>query len=177
MEENNTIEKKNKYDDGKIYKIVDLSTGKMYIGGTTQQLKHRLNLMIANFKKWKLDEKKALFMSAFNIIEGNNYEMHLIENFPCKSRQDLNKQVYKHILENKNMAVNRYLNSAHVDYTKSYYQRNKEKLKHNAKVFYVLHREEVLKRMNLQYKMKKLKEKETTILDILGIDGEKNENN
>ena len=75
------------YSNGEIYRIVCNSTGKVYIGSTTQSLSKRLS-------SHRLDYKKCLngkyqFITSFEIIKENNYEIILIENVPCNNKQEL----------------------------------------------------------------------------------------
>ena len=76
------------YQDGKIYQIVDLETDECYIGCTCEPtLARRLAKHVGNFKGYK--NNKDNFMTSFKILENNNYDIQLIENFPCDSRDEL----------------------------------------------------------------------------------------
>jgi len=66
------------YSDGKIYKIVCNETGEVYVGSCICDLDTRLS-------KHKTDRD----CSAIEILDRNNYQMLLIENYPCKTRREL----------------------------------------------------------------------------------------
>lgn len=67
------------YSQGKIYKIVCNETGDVYIGSTATRLCNRL----ARHKHGKQ------YYSSKQIIERNNYQMILIENYPCETKEEL----------------------------------------------------------------------------------------
>jgi hypothetical protein len=73
------------YSKGKIYKLWSPSTDKVYIGSTIQTLKRRLNTHI-----W--DAENGRSCSGKIIIAFNDYEMELLENFPCKTKKELNRR-------------------------------------------------------------------------------------
>lgn len=85
------------YQNGKIYKIVCLNTGLIYVGSTTQPLCKRL----ASHKT------KTNSTNSKKIIEGGNFIIVLIENFACNSVEELHKREYE-IIEST-VCVNRKL--------------------------------------------------------------------
>ena len=71
------------YKLGKIYKLVSNNTGKQYIGSSCQKkLCSRLTGHV----------RKGNTCSSREIIEDGNYEIILIENFPCDSKDELHKR-------------------------------------------------------------------------------------
>ena len=66
------------YSKGKIYKIVCNETGEIYIGSCIIDLDKRL---------W--NHKSQRDCSATQILDRNNYEILLIENYPCKTNEEL----------------------------------------------------------------------------------------
>ena len=68
-----------KYDKGKIYKIIDNTNGDIYIGSTVQSLASR---------KSQHKESRNRCMSKFIICNGD-YDIILIESYPCKSKEEL----------------------------------------------------------------------------------------
>ena len=68
----------NKYERGKIYKIVDNTNTNIYIGSTTQTLKERLS-----------KHKNNLNCRSREIINNGDYDIVLIENYPCESKKEL----------------------------------------------------------------------------------------
>jgi hypothetical protein len=77
------------YQLGKIYQIVCLTTGQKYISSTKQKtLAERLAGHVRDLKKWK--NGKYHFVSSFTILEQGNYQIELIEAYPCNSKDGLN---------------------------------------------------------------------------------------
>lgn len=76
----------NKYALGKIYEIVCNKTGKRYVGSTCEEL---LSQRLANhrncFKRFK-SEKKQGYTTSFEILEGEDFYINLLEkvNATCK---------------------------------------------------------------------------------------------
>ena len=68
-----------KYQNGKIYKLVDNTNGDVYIGSTITTLAHRLTVH-------KL--KTNLCVSKI-IIQNGDYTMVLIESYPCNNKNEL----------------------------------------------------------------------------------------
>ena len=78
----------NKYSEGKIYKIVCNTTGLVYIGSTYKQLNTRLKEHKKCFDKYINNLYNHMLSSYFVLIK-NNYEIILIENFPCNTQKEL----------------------------------------------------------------------------------------
>lgn len=81
----------NRYLLGKVYKITCKTTGLCYIGSTIEK---RLGIRLS---KHLYDYKRHLagiypYVSSFKIIETDNYEISLIENYPCKSSNELRQR-------------------------------------------------------------------------------------
>jgi len=81
----------NKYSRGKIYKIVDNTNGNVYYGSTVRTLSWRLT---------KHKESGNKCMSKY-IIENGNYNIILIENYPCESREQLESREAHYITNNE----------------------------------------------------------------------------
>jgi hypothetical protein len=76
------------YSKGKIYKLECLITGKVYIGSTTKEyLSQRLTAHKAGFNRWQ--KGKSNYVSSFDVVEGGNYEITLLELYPCGSCDEL----------------------------------------------------------------------------------------
>jgi len=118
------------YSKGKIYCIKSPNTDKVYIGSTTQQLKGRYN----HHKYSKDCASKVIF-------EYDDVYIELIENYPCNSREELEK--YEGKLQREIECVNIYIAGRKpykwyqevgkfhrveekLQYNKDYYQKNKE---------------------------------------------------
>ena len=87
------------YQLGKIYKIVCNETGEQYIGATCQK---------------KLCTRLAQHVSKHNnttsrtIIDSGNYEICLIENYPCNCKDELHMRE-RFFIETLDNCVNKYI--------------------------------------------------------------------
>ena len=92
------------YALGKIYKIVCNNTGLIYIGSTCEPtLARRLAGHVGNYKQYK--KGKCKYITSFKVIEGDNYDIILIEEIPCESKDQLHKRE-RYFIES-NECVNR----------------------------------------------------------------------
>jgi hypothetical protein len=116
------------YQQGKIYKIT--SGDLTYIGSTTcSTVARRLVEHVSKFKGWK--NGKGLNTTSFQLIETGNYEITLIELFPCNSKDELHARERFHI--EANVCVNR----IHPTRTKKeYYDEYKEQKKKQQTEYY-----------------------------------------
>lgn len=114
------------YQDGKIYKLICLNTGLIYVGSTCQPLCKRLACHKSNYNS--TNSKK--------IIEGGNFIIVLIELFPCETVEQLRAREYE-IIQNTT-CINRKLlseeerknyqkqwRSEHADYHKEWCNNHK----------------------------------------------------
>jgi len=85
----------NKYENSKIYQIIDLNTGELYIGSTTQTLARRLAGHVNSHKQYK--KRKAGYITSFKIIEGGNYRIELLEKYNCASKDELHAKEGQYI--------------------------------------------------------------------------------
>ena len=76
------------YNLGKIYKIVDNTNDNIYFGSTCEPtLSRRLAKHVSNFSGYK--RGKDNFMTSFKILENGDYDIILIEDFPCDSKNQI----------------------------------------------------------------------------------------
>ena len=75
------------YQLGKIYKIVDNTNDNVYIGSTCKSLAQRLSGHVDTYKQYL--KGKYHYVTSFDIIQNNNYDMILIENYPCDYKDEL----------------------------------------------------------------------------------------
>jgi hypothetical protein len=89
----------NKYQNGKIYKIVDNGYNKCYIGSTCETLSMRMVRHRAQFNQWKQgkNHRPTTSLYIFEEFGVNNCKIELLENFPCESKEQLLKQEGFHI--------------------------------------------------------------------------------
>jgi len=85
----------NKYANGKIYAIMSPQTDKMYIGSTTQLLHTRWIQHKSDFKT------REGFCYSSEIIKYGDAYIILLEDFPCNSKKELNRQEGTYIQNNK----------------------------------------------------------------------------
>ena len=82
----------NKYQDGKIYMMKCNKTRICYIGSTIEKLlKRRLGKHITDFKGYIgiNNVKKRNYRSSFEVIFNNDYDIILLEKYPCNNKSEL----------------------------------------------------------------------------------------
>ena len=124
------------YQLGKIYKIVDNTNGNVYIGSTCEPtLARRLSNHVQDYKRREIRNNNT---RSFQIIDNNNYDIILIENYPCERKDELHarERYYIEALECVNKQIpartrkefNIYNKVKQNMYNKTYYINNKETL-------------------------------------------------
>jgi hypothetical protein len=109
------------YSQGKIYKIISSECDLVYYGSTVLQLNQRLALHKHHYKKYL--KGIIRFVTSFELLKQNNYEIVLVENYPCDSRKELELREGEYI--KNNVCVNfRVAGRTH----KQWEQDNKEKI-------------------------------------------------
>jgi hypothetical protein len=125
------------YQNGKIYELVDLTNNNKYYGSTVQDLKVRKSGHVCNYKSYL--NKKNHYRSSFEIIKNNNYEIYLVENFPCNSKTELEAREGYYI-RNNNCVNKRIEGRTKKEYSKEYNKQyridNKEKRKEYLKEYF-----------------------------------------
>jgi len=79
----------NEYKNGKIYKITDSKNEMLYIGSTIQPLIYRFRLHVSSFKA---NANKSSARHIFAKYGVANCSIHLIEEYPCNSREELSRR-------------------------------------------------------------------------------------
>lgn len=133
------------YQLGKIYQIVCLTTGQKYIGSTTQKtLAIRLSGHVSGYKYWM--NGKGWFVYSYSIIEEGNYQIELLEAFPCNSKDELNARegYYIRTIDCVNKRVEGRT-------TKEYHEVNKEKIAEYHKEWRKENHDEVLEKGKAYY--------------------------
>ncbi len=135
------------YQNGKIYKIVDHTTDNIYIGSTCEPtLAKRLSKHVTSYKCYTTT-KLTNYLTSFDIIKNQNYEIILIENYPCQNRDELHAREAFWIQQIK--CINRNLpylglTVKHTDkreYDKEYHKTQQNKIalrKHNKRLTTVI---------------------------------------
>ena len=75
------------YANGKIYKIVDNTNNNVYIGSTCKTLKQRLSGHASHYKRYL--KGKYNYVTSFDIFKNDDYDIILIESFPCDYKDEL----------------------------------------------------------------------------------------
>ncbi len=84
------------YSKGKIYRLVCNTTGQQYIGSTAQSLSQRLGNHKAEYKMFLKGTRHMT--TSFSILSENNYEIILIEEYPCENKNQLERRE-RHFIE------------------------------------------------------------------------------
>ncbi len=95
------------YELGKIYKIIDNTNGNVYVGSTCEPtLAKRLAKHRDNYKS-HCKGTSIHYITAFDIIANNNYDIVLLESYPCQSKDELFKRE-RHYIETTE-CINKYI--------------------------------------------------------------------
>ena len=140
----------NKYQNGKIYKLVSSQTDKIYIGSTTLSLKKR-------FAEHKYTSNVC---SSKLITCYDDVDIKLLEEYPCNNRKELFKKEGFYIRNNK--CVNKQI----LGRTQKEYWFETKPLRHKRqREFYQENREEIIKKNSIYNKKPVRKIWEKTIVD------------
>ena len=117
------------YQQGKIYKIDCNVTGKVYIGSTCEPiLARRLAGHVGNYRCYL--NGTSNYVSSFDILQNEDYDIVLIESYPCNSKDELHARERYHT--NNIDCVNKIKNQGmkneigEKEYKKQYREKNKE---------------------------------------------------
>jgi hypothetical protein len=145
-----------KYKNGKIYQITNLTHTKFYIGSTTESLSNRM-AKHRNIYMQYLEGKRQTRMSVFELFEEDgphNCKILLIELFPCNSKEELNAREGTHIINNQcvNKQIAGRTQKQYIAENKDkireiqrlYRENNKDKVKENKAAYYQKNREKIL---------------------------------
>ena len=92
----------------KIYKIKSSLTDKIYIGSTKQTLEKRLSGHKHDYKAWsKLNNNNLPYITSFDIVQLDDYEIELIETFTCETNKEKLRKEGEHIKLNQLICVNK----------------------------------------------------------------------
>ena len=99
-----------KYAKSMIYGIRCKTTGELYIGSTTEDLKTRLGKHLTDLRGYMghKNNKPRNYRSSFEVLFNDNYEMFKIEDYPCETKRELEIRESLHILKN-NECINKRL--------------------------------------------------------------------
>ncbi len=134
------------YSKGKIYQIIDYTNDNVYVGSTCEPtLARRLAGHVSNYKAY-LNGKRH-FTTSCKIIENNNFDIQLIEAFPCTSKDELHKREGYHIKNTPNCINKRIEGRTRTQYK----QDNKERISEYKKEHYTNNKEKIIQLVKRNY--------------------------
>jgi hypothetical protein len=146
-----------KYSNGKIYKIVDNTSDKVYIGSTCRSLVQRLTSHELDFRRYM--NGKSYYNTSYDIIKNGNYRIELIENVNANNKEELYDRERYHIFNERN-SINkiRLLNKTHEErveqvkeISKQWYRQNKDKKLERTKTYYKNNVNKIKERAQTKY--------------------------
>ena len=143
------------YNQGKIYKIVCNVTGLTYYGSTCEPiLSRRLAKHRSNYKDYLNKATHSHYMTSYKILENENFDIILMENYPCHSNDELTSRERYYI--EKNECVNKIIPTrTNKEYKKYYYDNNKNYLMEKSKNYHESNRETILQKNKENYEKNK----------------------
>ena len=140
----------NKYQRGKIYKIISNHTDKIYIGSTTEPtLARRLTGHTQNYKCYPAG--KQCYISSFELLQYPDYKIVLIESYPCNSKDELLSREQHHIDLAGDNCVNRqkaFTGLTEQEYFKQRYVQNRAIVINRTKHYYAQNKEKIIETQN-----------------------------
>ena len=140
----------NRYNNSKIYKLVDLVNGYFYIGSTCNPLSKRLSWHKQNAKKDRYNNRKVY--KYFNSIGWEKVKIVLItENYLDNKEQLLREEdniIQMYIHDEKCLNCNRAFTTTEEkkEQTKQYHFEHKEEIKQKRKQYYLEHKDDILQK-------------------------------
>jgi len=143
------------YKNGKIYRIVCNETGLCYVGSTTSTLTKRLSSHKSSYKNYL--EENSNYVTSYKILEKGNYDIVLIEEYPCENKQQLHarERYYIETMECVNKIIPIRTKEEIKKYHEKWYDLYKEQNKEKHKEYYKLNKEEISKNHKEYYEKNK----------------------
>ncbi len=157
------------YAKSKIYKVVDLDSNTCYIGSTCRTLEQRLISHVSQYKSYSLG-KSTKYVSSFKILELDDFDIVLIENYPCNTKDELlarerhytqllpcvnkmrNQGIHNELGLSEYMKLYRLQNKDQLRVKKAQYvELNKDKVKASKNHYYETHKEQILQQAAEQH--------------------------
>lgn len=130
------------YKQSKIYCVKSPTINKIYVGSTTKRLLcMRWGCHKYDYRKWLETKNNRHYISVFEVMKNNDAFIELIKEYPCSSKEELEQEETKCVLECKN-AVNQQRPRRT---SKQWREDNKEIIKKKKKEYYYKNHERWLK--------------------------------
>jgi hypothetical protein len=126
------------YSKSKIYKIIDNTTQKIYIGSTLKSLSGRLSQHKSDYKRYL--NGRFRYITSFEILKNENYNIILIENCINVTNIELLRSRERYYIETLE-CVNKTIPGRN---KKEYYQNNKKEIIIKRKQYYEENKEATL---------------------------------
>jgi len=140
----------NKYQNGLIYKIVDNLSDMVYYGSTYLTLPQRIIYHKSSYSRF-LENEKNERCSSFNIIMSDDYQVILVEKYPCNSKKELEDREGYYIKNNP--CINTQIpGQSKSEYFKKYQKQNRLIYNQHAKKWADKNRD-LIKIKNAEYKL------------------------
>ena len=148
-----------KYQEGKIYKIISNKLDLVYYGSTTKTLKQRLNDHRGHYKRYL--KGKGQYYSSFELMKLDDAQIILVEDFPCENKKELHQRERFYI--ESNTCVNKNIpgrtekewreknKEILLEKRREYIKQNSEKLKKEFKEWANNNKEKIAERQKKYY--------------------------
>ena len=149
----------NKYENGRIYKIVDNAYTKCYVGSTCESLCKRFARHRQHYNAYT-NGKRTTLTTSFLLFEEfgiENCKIELIEHFPCSNGEELRKKEGFYIREMD--CVNKVVAGRTTkEYNQEYFKKNHDKVLQTCKEYRDNNKEK--EQLRHQQKYQRYKEKQ-----------------
>ena len=122
----------NKYEQGKIYKIINDVDDMVYVGSTIQLLRQRFSSHIYKTKK-----ENSKLLNHIKLLGKDNFQIVLLHNYPCKNKEQLlweERRIQEEIPKEK--SLNQLRSIITYDEHEEWFEQNKDYLKKRSRICY-----------------------------------------
>lgn len=153
----------NRYDNGKIYKLVNDVNEEIYVGSTCMPLHKRL--YEHKYRAKKKPEMKVY--KCLNVVGWESVKIILVEDYPCKSKDELIRRE-RYWIETLKPSLNKNIPTRTkkeyrddnrkelIEKHRAYNKAHKEEINAKKKVYREAHKEEIKAKNKTYYQAKKL---------------------
>jgi hypothetical protein len=137
------------YSNAKIYKIVSDKTDKVYIGSSVKPLNQRFNAHTYEYRQW--NDGKHHYVTSFEILQYDDARIELIEEYECKTEEDLRIREGQIIKEYENRVNKMIAGRTNLQWR----EENKERLAQQRKEYAEANREHMIQKRKEYYQKNK----------------------